>query len=120
MLHMKVLFTALFVVLVAFVSMSEAGASERETVASCYGFGDGLAGRLTASGDVFDPLLPTVAHRTIEFGTPLVFRVGEREVLAVVNDRGPFVGDREFDLSCGAMVRLGLLPGVHPVLVRDL
>ena len=113
--------TLLFLIVLSsfFLSYGSAEASpledlaERETVGSCYGYGDGLAGQLTASGEVFDPDAMTVAHRELPFGTLVEFRHADRTVLARVNDRGPFVGDREFDLSCGAMASLGLSPGVY-------
>ncbi len=89
----------------------------RETVASCYGEGDGFAGGITASGEVFDPHELTTAHRSLPFGEIVWVHHGERSVPVRVTDRGPFVTGREFDLSCGAMRLLGLPPGVYPVSV---
>lgn len=88
---------------------------ERETIVSCYG--EELRGSLQANGEPFDPDALTVAHRWLPFGTPVVFRTGDAYVVATVTDRGPWVGDREFDLSCGAMRALGLPPGVYLVRV---
>lgn len=111
----------LVVVLFALWDASTAEASslggERESTASCYGYGDGLAGNLTASGVPFDPESDTVAHKWLPFGTPVAFRVGEAVAVGIVRDRGPYVGDREFDMSCGLMGLLGLPPGVYPVMV---
>ena len=89
------------------------GPFERDALVSCYGYGDGFAGQLMASGAPFHPEAPVVAHKSLPFGTPVVFRHGGAEVVGIVQDRGPFVGDREFDLSCGLMRQLGLPPGVY-------
>jgi rare lipoprotein A (peptidoglycan hydrolase) len=40
-----------------------------------------------------------VAHKTLPIGTLVIFRYHGRTVEAVVCDRGPFVGGREFDLG---------------------
>lgn len=81
----------------------------RRVVASWYGHG--FSGRRTASGVPFDPLRHTAAHRRLPFGTVVRVinpRTG-KQVLAVVNDRGPFVPGRELDLSYGAARELGML-----------
>ena len=85
-------------------------------VVSHYGYA--FAGRKTASGDVFDPELMTMAHRTLPFGTRVrVTNLENRKsVEVVVNDRGPFVAGRVADVSLGAaralaMVRDGVVEG---------
>jgi len=40
-----------------------------------------------------------VANRTLPFGTKVMFRYGARTVTAVVDDRGPFVSGRDWDLD---------------------
>ncbi len=89
--------------------------------ASWYG-AETCAGRrlcLTASGERFDPLAATCAHRTMRFGTWLeVTRVDTGAVAwCVVNDRGPAAWTgRVLDLSLGAMQQLsGVRAGVVPV-----
>lgn len=76
---------------------------------------DRFYGRTTASGE---PLtypakggIPTVAHKSLPFGTLVKFRNPDTgaEVVARVNDRGPYVGGREFDLSFEAAQRLGIV-----------
>lgn len=64
-------------------------------------YGPGFDGRNTASGAVFDEEGWTVAHRTLPLGTMLLVSRGERRVLVLVNDRGPFVDGRVLDLSKG-------------------
>ena len=50
-----------------------------------------FSGRLTASGDTYDPEAYTVSHPSLDFGTIVLFINPEnsREVFARVNDRGP-------------------------------
>lgn len=81
-------------------------------VASWYG--EEFAGRTTANGEIFDPLLLTAAHRTLPFGTVLdVKNPKTNQVVRVrINDRGPYVGGRMIDLSYAAAKQIGLVdPG---------
>jgi rare lipoprotein A len=72
-------------------------------------YGAELAGRRTASGEVFDPEAMTMAHRTLPFGTQVrvVHRGSGRSVVLRVNDRGPFRTDRIADVSRAAARMLG-------------
>jgi rare lipoprotein A (peptidoglycan hydrolase) len=79
-------------------------------------YGPGFDGRTTASGAVFDQEGWTVASRTLPLGTMLLITRGERHVLALVNDRGPYVGGRVLDLSKGVAAALDTIgAGVAPV-----
>ena len=73
-------------------------------------YGNGFAGKPTASGETFDPQARTMAHRTLPFGTRV--RVtnleNHKSVEVVVNDRGPFVPGRIADLSEGAARAIGM------------
>ena len=82
-------------------------------------YGPGFAGQRTASGEVFDPNALTCAHRTLPFGTRLQIRNPDtgRSVWVRVNDRGPYAGGRQLDLSQGAAEAIGLA-GVGQVIVR--
>ena len=71
-------------------------------------YGAGFEGSLTASGEVFDPYGFTAAHRTLPFGTRLTVWYKGRSVQVIVNDRGPYSGGRDLDLSQGAAEALGL------------
>jgi rare lipoprotein A len=73
-------------------------------------YGPGFHGRQTASGQKFNQNAMTAAHKTLPFGTKLRVKYGKRSVVVVINDRGPFVGDRVLDLSKGAAQKLGLIP----------
>jgi rare lipoprotein A (peptidoglycan hydrolase) len=72
-------------------------------------YGPGFDGRRTASGAVFDQEGWTVAHKTLPLGTILLVSRGDRHVLVLVNDRGPFVPGRELDLSKGVAAQLGTI-----------
>ncbi len=78
-------------------------------VASWYG--PGFHGRATASGERYDQNELTAAHRTWPLGTPVrVTHLGSgRSVVVRINDRGPYVDDREIDLSKGAARALGMV-----------
>jgi rare lipoprotein A (peptidoglycan hydrolase) len=67
-------------------------------------------GRLTASGEIFNPEAMTCAHRQLPFGTVIEVRRGSKVIRVRVNDRGPakWTG-RDIDLSKGAFRRLALL-----------
>ncbi|MGH2754808.1 MAG: septal ring lytic transglycosylase RlpA family protein [Actinomycetota bacterium] len=77
-----------------------------EGIASWYG--PGFEGNLTANGDVFDPDLFTAASKTLPLGTWLYVEFDGRGVVVLVNDRGPYVGDRVLDLSRAAAEAIGI------------
>ena len=83
-------------------------------------YGPGFHGRLTANGQRYDMHGNTAAHKTLRFGTKLrVCYQGCVDV--VVNDRGPYIGARELDLSYGAAKAIGMIkPGVANVEVTYL
>jgi rare lipoprotein A len=56
-----------------------------------------------------------VANTSLPCGTKVTFRHGGREVTATVDDRGPFVGGRTWDLNQNTAAALGF-GGVGPVL----
>lgn len=74
-------------------------------------YGEEFSGRVTASGEIFDPLQLTAAHRALPFGTLAVvtnLKTGQA-VEVRINDRGPYIGRRIIDLSYGAAERIGLV-----------
>jgi rare lipoprotein A len=91
----------------------------RSTMLSSW-YGPGFHGRLTANGQRYDMHGNTAAHKTLRFGTKLrVCYQGCVDV--VVNDRGPYIGARELDLSYGAAKAIGMIkPGVANVEVTYL
>ena len=70
-------------------------------------YGPGFYGRKTASGAVLTQGMRNVAHKTLPFGTRIEFVYKGASVIAVVNDRGPFVAGRTFDLGPGTAKALG-------------
>lgn len=80
-------------------------------------YGPYFHGRLTANGERYDMHGLTAAHKTLPFGTKL--RVCYKGCVNVrINDRGPYIGARELDLSYGAAKAVGLVdPGVATVSV---
>jgi rare lipoprotein A len=87
-------------------------AEQLHGVASWYG--EEFAGRTTANGEIFDPMLLTAAHRTLPFGTVVDVKNAKsgQTVRVRINDRGPFVGNRMIDLSFAAAQQIGLVdPG---------
>lgn len=77
-----------------------------EGIASWYG--PGFEGNTTANGDIFDSSLYTVASKELPFGTWLYVEHEGRGVVVLVNDRGPYVGDRILDLSRAAAEAIGI------------
>ena len=76
-------------------------------------YGPGFDGRPTASGAIYDMEAWTCAHKTLPFGTLLLVSAHGRQVLLMVNDRGPYHADWVLDLSHAAAVALG--QGLGPV-----
>lgn len=74
-----------------------------------------LQGRRTATGEPFDRMAMTAAHRTLPLGT--LVRVHHlatgREVVVRINDRGPWVRGRILDLTEAAAARLGMRSAGH-------
>ncbi len=93
------------------MSVSEARHYRQEGIASWYGYETWKqpGGRMTANGEVFDPCLPSAAHKLLPL--PIHVRVTNlengRSLIVRVNDRGPFVPGRIIDLSAEASKKLG-------------
>lgn len=88
------------------------GTDDLHGVASWYG--QEFAGRTTANGEIFDPMLLTAAHRTLPFNTVVDVKNPKtgQTVRVRINDRGPFVNNRLIDLSYAAAQQIGLIePG---------
>jgi len=72
-------------------------------------YGDSFQGKQTASGEPYDMLDFTAAHRTLPLGT--LVRVtnltNRRTVVVRINDRGPVPESRIIDLSYNAARTLG-------------
>lgn len=81
-------------------------------VASWYGNAEN--GTATSSGRPYNENEMTCAHKTLPLGTLLAVSRGDRHVIVVVTDRGPYIPGRDIDLSRAASSALGF-DGVSPV-----
>ena len=83
-------------------------AAPQTAVASWYG--PGFEGNRTANGEIYRQNGISVAHKSLPFGTRvrICLPATGRCVIARVNDRGPFISGRSFDLSRGAADAIGL------------
>jgi rare lipoprotein A (peptidoglycan hydrolase) len=72
-------------------------------------YGPGLYGGRTASGERFTPSTRGVAHKTLPLGSQVDIKDPNtgRRVRATVNDRGPYIKGREYDIGPGTTVDLG-------------
>lgn len=90
----------------------------QEGIASWYG--KHMKGKETASGEKYDPKALTAASKTFPFGTELkvINLNNDRKVTVIVNDRGPYSGNRIIDMSVAAAQKLGMKEsGLAPVCV---
>ena len=80
----------------------------KQGVASWYG--PGFHGKKTATGEIFDMYAMTAAHKTLPI--PSYARItnleNHRSIIVRINDRGPFVGNRELDLYYAAAKNLDM------------
>jgi rare lipoprotein A len=91
----------------AATSMCLAVPSEASSTMLASWYGPGFHGRTTANGEVYNMHGITAAHKTLPFGTKL--RVCYNGCVDLrINDRGPYIGARELDLSYGAAQAIGL------------
>ena len=94
----------------AFISFSSPAVAAESMLTSWYG--SYFHGRTTANGEIYNMFGNTAAHKYLPFGTKLSVCY-EGCVDVRVNDRGPYIGGRELDLSYGAASSIGLIgPGV--------
>jgi rare lipoprotein A len=79
-------------------------------VASHYGRGDGYWGRKTATGAIHRPGDLTTAHKSLPFGTKvrLTNTANGKTVVVTVNNRGPFIKGRTWDVNSTVADLLGM------------
>jgi len=120
-LHNLICITVIFALFGAMPLIAETELFKLEAVASYYGAE--FHGRPTSSGEIFDMNAFTAAHKTLPFGTMLEVTNLENGKMVVVrvNDRGPFVADRELDVSRAAALELGMITtGTARVSIRKI
>jgi rare lipoprotein A len=100
------LFKTLSILAIAAAGLAplQAKAASGCSLASHYGVGDGYHGQRTANGERYNAYGKSVAHKWLPFGTRLrvTNQRNGKSVIVRVNDRGPYVGGRDLDLSYGA------------------
>ena len=87
-------------------------------------YGPYFQGRQTASGEQFEQQDFTAAHPSLPFDTYLKVtnQQNGKSVVVRINDRGPYIGDRNLDLSHAAAIAIksdevGVVPIVATILV---
>lgn len=83
-------------------------------------YGEDFHGRPTSSGEIYDMLKKTAAHKTLPLGTyvKVVNLENNESTIVRINDRGPFVKGRIIDLSYGAAKDIHMaVPGLADVKV---
>ena|SRR3990167_4529711 len=87
-------------------------AKNYRAIGSASWYGKRFHARKTASGERYNMYALTAAHKTLPLHS--LVRVTNlsngRQVVVVINDRGPFSRGRLIDLSYGAANKLGMLP----------
>ena len=86
-------------------------------------YGTHMKGRLTASGEKYDPKALTAASRKFPMGTELnvINLKNNQDVTVTVNDRGPYSGKRIIDMSVAAAHELGMeKAGLAQVCVQNM
>lgn len=73
-------------------------------------YGKKFQGRRTSSGERFDLHKLTAAHKSLPLGSlvKLTSKTTGRSVVVRINDRGPWLKGRDFDLSEAAATKLGM------------
>lgn len=86
----------------------------RSCLASTYGIGDGLVGKIMANGRYLTLTEPSIAVRPsyrkkfgLKLGDWILIRYRGREVKARIDDSGPYVGERMIDLGPYVSKKLG-------------
>ena len=106
--------------MIAGVTYTPADIPDYDDVGYASWYGEELAGKPTANGEIFNPDGISAAHRTLPLPSYVEVTALDtgRTILVRVNDRGPMVGTRIIDLSRGAAAQLGLTEGHSAVRVR--
>jgi len=102
-----------FLIICCFMSLifSEPNFAQHVETGMASFYSDKLQGRMTASGETYDKLKMTAAHRSLAFKTKIKVTnlENKKSVLVLVNDRGPFVEGRIIDLSRAAAEKLDFI-----------
>ncbi|MDR0375812.1 MAG: septal ring lytic transglycosylase RlpA family protein [Treponema sp.] len=112
----KFILIAIEVLVVTLVCNAQTAAFHEDGIASWYG--TEFDGQTTASGEIFNSNDYTAAHPNLPFGALLTItnKNNNKKVTVRVNDRGPFISNRNIDLSKAAAEQLDMIAsGAVPV-----
>jgi hypothetical protein len=89
---------------------ASAGLAAAKTFMIASWYGEKFQGRRTSSGERFDLNKLTAAHKTLPLGSRVRLTSPKtgRSVVVRINDRGPWLKGRDFDLSEAAATKLGM------------
>ncbi|MBF0472205.1 MAG: septal ring lytic transglycosylase RlpA family protein [Nitrospirae bacterium] len=103
----------LFILMILLSSCSKSVKFDKNNTAymTASWYGKDYHGKKTASGEIFDMYALTAAHKTLAFGTELQItnEKNNKSTKVTINDRGPFVGGRDLDLSYEAAKEVGMI-----------
>jgi rare lipoprotein A len=97
----------LVMLLVGLLVMAVQVVAQAEPIMATY-YANKYAGKLTASGQSYDPYGFTAAHPSLPFGTKLLVSYGGKRVIVTVNDRISYSSNSDLDLSWAAAKAIGL------------
>ncbi len=100
-----------------FIALTSPVAAEVQTSTASW-YGPGFHGRTTANGERYNQYGISAAHKSLPFGTRVRIcnQWSSKCVDVRINDRGPYIAGRSFDLSYGAAAQIGMLSsGVVPI-----
>ena len=112
---MKTLATAILIL----TSTSAEAAPKQKGIASWYG----TENRISSTGKRIQHYKPALAHRTLPIGTTVKITniKTHKSVIAVVEDRGPYVYSRIVDVNKAAAKKLGMIKsGTAKVIVEKI
>ncbi|PKL75084.1 MAG: hypothetical protein CVV27_17215 [Candidatus Melainabacteria bacterium HGW-Melainabacteria-1] len=106
--------------------VKKAAAAQAQTPAgkkvSVSAYGPGLYGNKTANGTVLRPGTIGIAHKKLPLGSKVDITINGKTITTTVIDRGPYVGNRQYDLTEGLIKQFGFKNcrefGVRTVLAR--
>lgn len=99
----------IFILLLSVITLDAQKSFSQRGMASYYA--DKFEGRITASGEIFQQSKLTAAHHDLPFGTFVKITNLENgnSVVVVINDRGPYIGNRIIDISKKAAIKLDFI-----------
>ncbi len=108
---MKIFKRFLYIVFLSLFLSPLSAIEEYKTGVTASYYAEAFHGKRTSNGETFNMYSLTCAHKSLPFNTVLkVTNLRNGKTVEVrVNDRGPFVQNREIDLSKAAAVKLGMI-----------